>query len=216
VAGGEVDQLGVLHLGQLGDVGVALGHHLAQHVGGELAGDDGDRHVVAALVAEHLVVAGHAEGFGDGDAAEPLPQLVGQVDEVLVLEHRPVGQRHLAVDHGQLVVDDPAVPEGAGVDVDDPGDAVGPGIRDGVGDGPAPAVPDEHHGIGQRVDHVDHRVHVVPQPDAGPVGVPRFLARKRERLHVVARHSQRPRHVVPRSAIEPEPRDQDDVHAGGA
>lgn len=65
---------------------MTLCHPAAQHVGRELAGNDGDRHVVSAVVAQYLPVARNAQGLWNGDAAELRPQALVEIDKVLLLE----------------------------------------------------------------------------------------------------------------------------------
>src|ERR1700733_8252546 len=107
---------------------MSLLHPLAEHLARELARDDRDGHVVAALVGEPLLVAGDMDGRGDRALAERRAQLVVEVDQVLVIEDRPVRQRDLAVLRRELVVDDSPVAARAAVDVDDAGYAAGPRV----------------------------------------------------------------------------------------
>ena len=120
--------------------GLPAAIHSRSRSRGELARDDGHRHVVAPLVAEHLRVTGDAGRLGHGHGPEPLAQAVVEVDEVLGLEQRPVRQRHLAVDLRQLVVDGLPVAQRTGIDVDHAGDAFGPGVSHRVRDRTTAAV----------------------------------------------------------------------------
>src|SRR5438132_3065025 len=63
VPGRQVYELDVLDPGQLGDIGMPCSHPAAQRLGRELAGDDGDGHVVSTVVVQHLLVARDAEGL---------------------------------------------------------------------------------------------------------------------------------------------------------
>ena len=85
--------------GELCDVWVPLfdpiGHHSCAH----LAADDGYRNIEPALIAQHLLIARDLGRLRYRDAAKSLAQFIGEVDEVFRLEKRPIGQRHLAVDH---------------------------------------------------------------------------------------------------------------------
>jgi hypothetical protein len=97
VTRGQVDVLDVRDLRELPHIGMSLLHPLAEHLARELTGDDGDGHVVAALVGELLRVAGDMEGRRDRALAERSAQLVIEVDQVLIVEDRPVRQRDFAV-----------------------------------------------------------------------------------------------------------------------
>jgi hypothetical protein len=138
-----------------------------EHLAGELGRDDGDGHVVAALVGELLRVAGDPCGRGDRPLAERRTRLVVEVDEVRLLEGRPVRQRDLAVLDREPVGHGVTVAGREPADVDGPGDPFGPRVDRAVGD-PAPAgVPHEHDLVvgAAGVDRLDHRVDVVAQGD---------------------------------------------------
>ena len=64
VAGRQVDVFHVLHGGELGDVRIRFGDPLPQLFARELARNDRRRHVVPAIVGEHLGVVGDRRGLG--------------------------------------------------------------------------------------------------------------------------------------------------------
>ena len=139
-------------------------------------------------------------GLGDRAGAELGAQRVVEVDEVFVVEGRPVGQRDLAVDStGSSSLIAVAVAERPGVDVDDAGDAIGPGVGDAVRDRAAARVPDEHDCARRSASTtLDHRVDVVAQADARAVGVDRLEPGEGERVHAVAGLFEERRHPLPR------------------
>ena len=169
VASREIDEGAILHRREFGHERNTAVQPLLQLRSRELAADHCDGHVVPARVAEHLHVARESRRYGDRDLPEVCAQVVGQVGEVGILEHVPVGQRNLSVHHGQFVVDGVALAERAGVDVDHAGHGIRPGIHNSGGDRATTAVPDEHDARGQRVDESNDRVDIVAQRDAGAV-----------------------------------------------
>lgn len=64
----------------------------------------------------------------------------------------------------------------------------------------------------QRVDDLDDCVDVVTQGDGRAVHVFRRHARQREPMHTMARLLQGRHHFIPGRAVEPETRDQDNIH----
>src|ERR1035438_6887333 len=83
VTGGQIEVIHVADLCELAHVRMALLHPLPELSAGELARDDSDRHVVAALVGELLRVARDVRGRRNRALAERRAQLVVEVDEVL-------------------------------------------------------------------------------------------------------------------------------------
>jgi hypothetical protein len=189
VAGGQVDVGDLADLRQLPHRWQSLLDPPTQHLAGELGRDDGDGHVVAALIGELLRVAGEVPRRRDRALAEGPASLVVEVGEVRLLEVRPVGQRDLAVLDPELVGDGVAVAGREAADVDRPGDAVGPRVHRGVGDAAPGGVRHEHHpAVGAAgVDRADDRVDVVAQGGPRAVGVLRLHARQRERVRAVPR-----------------------------
>ena len=98
VTGRQVDVVDLAEAGELAHVGVLLLNELLI-ASLDTAADDRGRHVVPALVGELLRVAGDVHGVGMA-APGTGPQAVVEVDQRLVVEQRPVGQRHLAVKLG--------------------------------------------------------------------------------------------------------------------
>ena len=138
----------------------------AEHLARELGRDDGDGNVVAAFVGELLRVAGDVLGRRDRPLAERGERLVVEIDELLVLELRPLRQRDLAVLRGEPVGDGVTVARREATDVHDAGDPVRPGVDGGVGDRGAGGVADEHDlSPVDGVDRRDDRVDVVAQGD---------------------------------------------------
>jgi hypothetical protein len=78
-------------------------HPFRQHCSGELTRDDGKRRSPKAAGPWR-----HAWASGSRPLPERRPQLVVEVDEVLVPKQRPIRQRHLSVLGRKPVVDHPA------------------------------------------------------------------------------------------------------------
>src|SRR5690606_3029924 len=96
---------------------------------------------------------------------------------------------------------------------DDALHAVGALVSRGIDQAAAGGVPHQHDRTICGVDRPDHRVDVVTQCDTRPVRIDRLETGKRHRAWRVARAGEYRRHLVPRSAVEPEPGNEDDVHA---
>ena len=151
--------------------------HLPKHRARELTRDDSDRHPIAALVGELLRITRDMDGRRNGTLAESRAQLLIEVDEVFLVEERPIRQRHIAVVSWERIIDHIAVAKGNAVHVHDAGDTVRPRIDRGMGDRTAAGVSDEYDlavGRLEGVDHCDDRIDVITQSDLGAVGVLRF------------------------------------------
>ena len=83
-------------------------------------------------------VARHSERLGHGDPTKVFAQLVCEVREVGLLEHRPVRQRNFVVHDGQLIVNCAPGSERFAIDVDHSRDGVWPSIHRRVRGRPRP------------------------------------------------------------------------------
>src|SRR6476646_6952386 len=75
VPGGQVDVPDLADPGEFPDGRVSLFQPLPEHLGGELAGDDGDGYVVAPIVGAPQPVGRDVFRWGDGAGPERLPQV---------------------------------------------------------------------------------------------------------------------------------------------
>jgi hypothetical protein len=156
---------------------------------------------VATLIEELLWVGRNMRRRRNGTFAELRTQLVIKINEVFLLEARPIRQGHLAVLGRELAVDHRTVTKRNAVDVHHTGDAVRPLIDRSMGDGATPRVPDQCQltiGRVQGVDHLDNRVDVVTQRDLGAVGVLRLHARQCKRMCAMSGFRQGRDDLVPR------------------
>ena len=215
VAGRQIDVIDVADFRELLHVIMSLLDQLTNHRARELAGDDSDGHVVAALVGEPLRVPRDMYGRRDGTLPEPRAQLVIEVKEVLLVKERPIRQRNIAVLSRKRVIDHVALAEGNAVDVHDPGYTVRPCIDSGMGYRATSGVSDEYNLRIRRiegVDHCDNRLDMVAQCDLGSVRLSRLHTGQCERISVMSCLPEGGHDLVPRRAVEPQTGNQNDVH----
>ena len=127
--------------------------------------------------------------------------------EVFVTEHRPVRERNLAADDWEFITDHPTIAKGAAVDVDHPGDTVGPGVDRAVRDRPAATVSDQDDRVRHGVDESDNSIDVITQADAFPVRTLRLETGKGGCVNRVAGFAKWSGDIIPARAIQPESRD---------
>ena len=138
-----------------------------------------------------LLVLRHRPRLRDRTGAEQAPQLLRQVDEILVLEEFPRRQRQIVALGGQFVVDDPALAQRAAVHVDCAHHPVRAGVDGAVNDGSPAGVANQDHGRIERIDLRHNGVDVGAQADAGARCVGGLEARQRQRVDLVPGRDER-------------------------
>src|SRR5688572_30475089 len=104
------------------------------------------------------------DGSRNGTLPESRALLLIEVDEVFLVEQRPIRQRNIAILRRERVIDHTAISKGNAVDVDDAGDAIRPRVHCGMGDRATSGLSDEYDTAVGRFDGIDHcndRVDVV-------------------------------------------------------
>jgi glycopeptide antibiotics resistance protein len=207
VTGVDVDQVDVRGGGELGQV--ARVDQLPGLGRAEFGAHQHDGHVEAALVGEPDGALGHGLRDGDRRLGDAPPGRLVQVVGIRSGEGLPAGERHGAVGHGEEVGVAAAVDRREAADHDGRRDPLGAGVGGHPGQGARGRVADDQGGFGRGVDRGEHCGHLVVE---GGVGGAVALAGQGDRRRAVAERAQFSRDVVPDARVQPQARDQQDVH----